>query len=58
MHIKNMPASTAGEIADILKMSESGVRKNLYVLRAKGYIERVGSKKAGYWKVLNLTECD
>ena len=34
------------------KLSESGVKKNLRQLKAKGYIERIGSKKNGYWNIL------
>ena len=28
--------------------------KNLKILKAKGIIERMGSNKNGYWKILNL----
>ena len=33
-------------------MSYYGIGKNLKSLKEKGLIERVGSDKAGYWKVL------
>lgn len=43
---------TAEELAGILGISATAVEKNLSFLRENGYIERVGSKKAGYWNVL------
>ena len=39
-------------IHNILGVSETAVENNISFLRENGYIERVGSKKAGYWKVL------
>ena len=48
---ENSDATTA-EMASILQMSPAGIRKNLSALRDGGYIERVGSRKAGSWKVL------
>ena len=44
--------ATTEEMANILQMSPAGIRKNLSALRDGGYIERVGSRKAGRWKVL------
>ena len=43
---------TAKELSRILKISETAVENNLSFLKQNNYIERVGSKKAGYWKVL------
>ena len=42
--------ATTEEMANILQMSPAGIRKNLSALRDGGYIERVGSRKAGRWK--------
>jgi predicted HTH transcriptional regulator len=33
-------------------MHKTTVRRNIQKLKAAGFIERIGSKKAGYWKVL------
>ena len=48
---ENSDATTA-EMASTLQMSPAGIRKNLSALRDGGYIERVGSRKTGSWKVL------
>lgn len=44
--------ATAVKIATLLGVSESTVRRSFRHLREHGLIERVGSDKAGYWKVL------
>ena len=44
---------TINEICSRLKLSDSGVRKNLVSLRKKSIIERVGANKNGYWKIVN-----
>ena len=36
----------------ILGISETAVENNLTFLKENGSVERVGSKKTGYWKVL------
>ncbi len=43
---------TAKELSRILKISETAVENNLSFLKQNDYVERIGSKKAGYWKVL------
>jgi fido (protein-threonine AMPylation protein) len=43
---------TAKEIGERLKMSLSTVRRKINQLREKGKIERIGSDKAGHWKVI------
>ncbi len=48
---ENSDATTA-EMASALQMSPARIRKNLSALRDGGYIERVGSRKTGSWKVL------
>ena len=50
--LRENPDATTEEMASILQMSPAGIRKNLSALRDGGYIERVGSRKAGRWKVL------
>lgn len=36
----------------ILNCAESTVENNIAYLRKNKYIERIGSKKSGYWRVL------
>lgn len=44
--------ATAARIAEFLGVSESTVHRSYKKLRGLGIIRRVGSNKAGYWKVL------
>ena len=50
--MRDNPNITTAELHNILGVSETAVEKNISFLRDNGYIERVGSKRAGYWKVL------
>lgn len=50
--MRDNPNITTAELHSILGVSETAVENNISFLRENGYIERVGSKKAGYWKVL------
>lgn len=43
--------ATATRIAEILGVSESTVRRSFRKLREMGLIKRIGSDKAGYWKI-------
>lgn len=43
--------ATAPKIASLLGISESTVRRSFRRLKEYGMIERIGSDKAGYWKV-------
>jgi fido (protein-threonine AMPylation protein)/biotin operon repressor len=43
---------TAKEIGEHLKMSLSTVRRKIKELRINGKIERIGSDKTGYWKII------
>ena len=45
---------TQAELSKLLCISENCIYKNLKSLKEKGIIERVGSNKNGYWKILNL----
>lgn len=42
----------ATRIAALLSVSESTVRRSFKRLKEYGFIQRIGSNKAGYWKVL------
>lgn len=50
--MRDNPNITAEELRKILAISKTAVDNNISFLRENGYIERVGSKKAGYWNVL------
>lgn len=50
--IKQNNKITANEISERLKMSLSTVRRKIKELRNNGKIERVGSDKTGYWKII------
>lgn len=43
--------ATAPRIANVLGVSECTVRRSFKKLREYGFIERIGSDKAGYWSV-------
>ena len=50
--IRNSPNITKPRLAEILKLGKTTIDKGIAVLKKYGYIERVGSNKSGYWKVL------
>lgn len=52
--LQNMIADkyiTASEIADILSVDARTIERKIRTLRENGRVSRVGSRKAGYWKV-------
>ena len=49
--MRDNPNITTSELHQILGISETAVENNLAFLKENGYVERVGSKKTGYWKV-------
>lgn len=51
--MRDNPNITTAELHQILGVSETAVENNITFLKGNGYIERVGSKKSGYWKVLD-----
>ena len=50
--IKNDKNIKTKELVKLAKLSERYVNKIIKSLKDKNYIERVGSNKTGYWKVL------
>lgn len=50
--MRDNPNITAEELHNILVVSVTTVNNNISFLKKNGYIERIGSNKAGYWKVL------
>lgn len=51
--MRNNPRITIKDLQGIMGLSESGVKKIIRQLRNAGLVERVGSTKSGYWKVIN-----
>jgi ATP-dependent DNA helicase RecG len=50
--IHNNPQATKEEITRITGLSRATVTRHLQQLRQDGIIERIGSDKTGYWKIL------
>ena len=50
--IRNNPNITQPQLMSIIGIGRTAIQNNITFLREKGYIERVGSNKNGYWKVL------
>jgi len=50
--ILNNPYSTINKISQKIGISSTAVENNLRKLKEKRYIERVGSDKGGYWKII------
>lgn len=44
---------TYKELVKLLRISETAVDKNIKFLKDHNFIRRVGSRKDGYWEVLN-----
>lgn len=49
--INDNPSITQNEIKEQLQLARSHVQKIMKNLSDKGIIERVGSKKNGYWQI-------
>lgn len=49
--IRNNPNITSSQLASILGISTTAVEKNIRYLKDNGCIERIGSRKNGYWDV-------
>jgi ATP-dependent DNA helicase RecG len=48
--IQNNPSITMAELSQQLNRSQSAIKKNLRLLKAKGIIKRVGPDKGGHWQ--------
>ena len=49
--IRNNPNITKARLTELLGLGKTTIDRGVSVLKKYGYIERVGSRKAGYWKV-------
>jgi ATP-dependent DNA helicase RecG len=52
-NIAKNPRITITELASIVGISASKIKKNIAKLKEKGLIERIGADKGGYWKLCN-----
>ena len=50
--IKENPTATNSQISKLSGKSERTISRLLAMLKRKKLIERIGSNKSGYWKVL------
>ena len=50
--IRNNPNITQPQLMSIIGIGRTAIQNNITFLRMNGYIERVGSNKNGYWRVL------
>jgi len=50
--IRNNPNITKAYLMKTLKLGKTSIDNGLAILKKYGYVERVGSRKTGYWKVL------
>ena len=53
IEMRNNPNISKLELQHILGVSSTAVDNNIDFLKKNGYIERIGSDKGGYWKVLD-----
>ncbi len=51
--LRDNPNLTREQIASLICMDKRTVQRKLNTLVANGFIIRIGSKKTGYWKILN-----
>lgn len=52
--MRDNPNITTVELHNLLGISETAIEKNISFLKENGYIERIGSSRAGYWKVFGF----
>lgn len=51
--IRNNPNITQPQLMSVVGIGRTAIQNNITFLRDNGYIERVGSNKNGYWKVIS-----
>ena len=47
---------SAKELSKIVNISQRKVEENILKLKKKGVLQRIGSPRSGYWKVMELDE--
>ncbi len=50
--IRNNPNVTNKQLSIIIGISETAIENNIRILRENNIIERIGSKKTGYWRII------
>jgi len=50
--IRNNPDISAGEIANIIGISQRAIEKNIAKLKRRNLLKRIGPDKGGHWKVI------
>ena len=50
--MRNNPNITHPQLMRIIGIGKTAIQNNISYLRKNGFIERVGSNKSGYWRVL------
>lgn len=50
--IVSNPHITIGEMADVLKITDRAVKKNIDGLKKEGLLKRVGPDKGGFWEIV------
>ena len=56
MIMKKNSYVTITELSKQLKISETAIKSNIRKLKSKGFVERVGPDKGGYWKIKLIDE--
>lgn len=51
--MRNNPNVTKANLQKLLNLSSTAIDNNIAYLRKNGHIERIGSNKTGYWKVID-----
>ena len=51
--MRDNPNVTIEELHNMIGVSTTAIDNNIAFLRENGYIERIGSNKTGYWRVLD-----
>jgi predicted HTH transcriptional regulator len=54
--IKENNQITAAEISNVLNISLSTAKRKIKILKSRGLIERIGSDKTGFWKIIGSLE--
>lgn len=51
--MRHNPNITKAELKIIIGISDTAIDNNIRYLKNNGYLERIGSNKDGYWKVVD-----
>jgi ATP-dependent DNA helicase RecG len=50
-HIHDQPTITIKELSQNIEISTTSIENNIAKLKTKGFLERIGSDREGYWKI-------